>query len=139
MNAKHERLMECQKELNRWRAEHAAWLADIKKWKRQEQRVLVLLFELERAMPNQRIILNEHADTIRKHEKTLNGYKKYLVEYHKMDIDDKRYAEMMDMHRKSKEQHVKVARKHAEMRLKHLAAISEISNLAKVLLPDGEQ
>jgi len=139
VNPKRQHLMESQKELGQWRAEHAAWLADIKEWRRQEQQVLVLLFELEQAMPNQRIILNEHADTIRKHEKNLDDYKKYLAEYHKMDIDDKRYAEMMDIHRKSKEQHVEVARKHTEMGLKHLAAISEISNLAKVLLPDGEQ
>jgi len=43
------------------------------------------------------------------------------------------------MHRKSKEQHVEVARKHTEMGLKHLAAMSEISDLAKILLPDEEQ
>jgi len=139
MNTKHQHLMEFQKEFGQWRTEHIAWLADIKEWRSQEQQVLALLFKLEQAMPNHRIILNEHADAIRNHEKNLDGHKKHLGEYKKMDVDGKRYVRMMDTHRKGREQHAEVARKHAEMRLKHLAAMSEISNLAKLLLPDEEQ
>jgi len=131
--------MECQKELNRWRAEHAVWLTDIKKWKRQEQQVLVALFKLEQAMPDHGRLLNEHADAIRKHEKKLDDIKKHLAKYQDMDIDDKTYAEWMNTQMQGREQHAEVEHKHAEMRLNHLAAMSELSVLAKLLIPDKEE
>jgi len=138
MKAKDQCLARCQKEHEQWRAEHASWLAEIKKWRRNEQQALALLFRLEQALPDYRMLLDQHHDEIRDHEGRLDAHKKRLTEYQRKDMDEAHYAELMDAHRHDEEQHARVEQLHADLRLKITAAMSELSHLASLLIVDKE-
>lgn len=110
------------------------WLADIKKWRRQEQQVLAILFSLEQALPDYRVQLDKHHYAIDEHEKELEYHRKELSEYQQKDVNDKQFTELMNAHRHEAKRHAKTNQMHADFRLKHLAAMTELSRLSKIIL-----
>jgi len=131
-------LAQCQKEYSQWRDEHALWLVEIKKWRRDEQQALALLFRLEQALPDCKSLLDQHYKMIMAHEDRLDTHKKRLAAYQRKDMDDKHYTELMDEHRHEADLHAGAKEAHAKFGAKITATVSDLSHLVRLFLADKE-
>jgi len=127
-------LRQCREEYALWRADHAAWLVDVRQWRRQEQQALALLFSMEQAMPGHRPMLDRHEQRIREHESMLNACESMIAELQAGHVHDDRYAGFVDEHARAGARHDEVNRMHDEMERKHSAAMSGLKKLAARML-----
>ena len=124
MNAYHE-------EWSQWMREHGEWLDDVAVWDRQLRRLMILIHELDGALPYERQRLVEHHDAIKSHLKILESHETLLSGYggHVADESRAHEAALMDAHHRHRYQHARVHDAHAALRHRHLQAMKQVDDL----------
>ncbi len=127
-------LKQCQRERDQWQRECATWLAEIKRWRREEQKILGLLFNLEHAIPDYRKLLDVHFDTIRTHEKGLGDFEAHLLDCHLNGLERTQYQTLLTGYQLHARQHTRVKKAHMELQSKTKAAMAEQLQLTRALI-----
>ena len=126
------------RELKKWHSEHDTWLKDVDQWRREQRLVKLVLYKMERALPDQNDVLDEHAKLIRGHKQRLDAYEK---KFRDLLVEEKPHPDMQDTilkeHRSQKDLHLCERERHESFRRSHLAAMSELSRLTRVLEQTG--
>jgi len=121
-------------EVSEWSSEHDSWLKDIDLWRREQRLVKLILYKMERALPDQNNLLDEHTRIIRNHKQRVGAYEKKLQD---LMAGDKLYPEKFDAlweeHQLLKDLHLRERERHESFRHAHLAAMSELNRLIHVL------
>ncbi|TCK17993.1 hypothetical protein DFR30_1252 [Thiogranum longum] len=135
-NRKHspKNIEELHREVKKWRSEHDTWLEDVEKWRREERYLKLLLFRMERALPDEGSSLDEHARRVKDHVQRVGAYEKRLQALMKKgnpysDIDDT----LLEEHRLQKNLHLQERERHASFRNSHEAAMFELTRLTRAL------
>jgi chromosome segregation ATPase len=117
-------------EWRQWIREHGEWLDDVSTWDRQLRRLMVLIHELDSALPYERQRLSEHQDAIQSHLRVLESHQG-LLNGHKGRMDEKpeKVHALGDMHSKQRYQHGRVRDAHAALRHRHQQAMRQVDNL----------
>lgn len=113
-----------------WVREHGEWLDDVTTWDRQLRRLMVLIHELDSALPYERQRLAEHHDAIQSHLRFLESHQGVLNE-HKGRMADRSETShaLVDMHGKQRYQHARVRDAHLALRQRHLQAMQQVDEL----------
>ncbi len=121
-------------EVDEWRSEHSAWLKDIEQWRREQRLVKLILYKMERTLPDQNNSLDEHINSIRKHKQRVNLYEK---SFQNLLVSDKAcpvdYDTLLNEHKLQKTLHLDEKERHECFRDTHLAAMSELTRLTRLL------
>ena len=122
------------RELKEWHSEHDTWLKDLDQWRREQRLVELLLYKMERALPDQHNTLDEHTKIIRKHKQRLDAYEK---KFRDLLVEAEPHPGIQNTilkeHRLQKDLHLCERERHESLRRSHLAAMSELSLLTLVL------
>lgn len=106
-----------QEENKRWHEEHLAWLQETEQWQHETQRLLALLYLLERALPEHTSMLNKHAILIAENERQLSHYE-YGFNQHTDAITQKQHIEfhqkLSKLHEEAKQEHLKLQHTYSE-------------------------
>lgn len=123
-------------EMNEWRDEHDAWLEDIDLWQRKHRLAEVTLYKMERALPEHKRSLEEHAGIIRKHKQRVSTHETNLRKFLTSgEPGTGKYKALLKEHQLQRKQHLREKERHELFRRTHLAAMSELIHLAKLLKP----
>ncbi len=57
-----------------WHQDHAAWVKEVEQWQHESNRLVALLYQLERALPEHTGMLAKHVLLIEQHEKLINSH-----------------------------------------------------------------
>ena len=114
-------------EWEQWIHEHGEWLDDVAVWDRQLRRLMVLIHELDSALPYERQRLTEHHDAIQSHLRVLESHQG-LLSGHKGRMTEKPES-LADMHGKQRYQHARVRDAHLALRHRHLKAMQQVDDL----------
>ncbi|VAW80822.1 hypothetical protein MNBD_GAMMA14-1263 [hydrothermal vent metagenome] len=121
-------------EVDEWRNEHNAWLKDIEQWRREQRLVKLILYKMERTLPDQNNSLDEHINSIRKHKQRVNLHGR---NFHNLLASDKSCPADNDIllkeHNLQKSQHLQEKERHELFRDTHQAAMSELTRLTRLL------
>ncbi len=102
-----------KEENERWHQEHAIWVEEAEHWQHETQRLVALLFMLDRAIPEHTAMLIKHVALIERHEQ--------LVTCYECGLDERCFPTCPDF--KSSEEHVDIHQKlvdlHAETKQEH--------------------
>ena len=103
-----------KEENERWHQEHATWVGEAEHWQHETQRLVALLFMLDRAIPEHTAMLIKHVSLIEQHEQ--------LVKCYECGLDERCFPTCPDF--KSSKEHVDIHQKlvdlHAETKQEHL-------------------
>ena len=103
-----------KEENERWHQEHAIWVDEAGHWQHETQRLVALLYMLDRAIPEHTAMLIKHVSLIEQHEQ--------LVKCYECGLDERCFPTCPDF--KSSEEHVDIHQKlvdlHAETKQEHL-------------------
>ncbi len=121
-------------EVNEWRNEHNTWLKDIEQWRREQRLVKLILYKMERTLPDQDNSLDEHINSIRKHKQRVTLYEN---NFHNLLVSDKICPmdsdTLLKEHTLQKNQHLQEKERHELFRNTHQAAMSELTRLTRLL------
>jgi len=122
------------REVNEWSNEHNAWLKDIEQWRREQRLVKLILYKMERTLPDQDNSLDEHINSIRKHKQRVNFYEK---NFHNLLVSDKSCPAdndtLLKEHNLQKILHLQEKERHELFQDTHQAAMSELTRLTRLL------
>ncbi len=122
------------REVNEWRSEHDAWLKEVDRWKREQRLIKLLLYKMERALPNQNNSLDEHTRIISKHKQRISAYEKRFRELLAGEKPcPEKYGALCEEHALQKKLHLRERERHESFRRSHLAAMSELARLTRAL------
>ncbi len=122
------------RELKEWRSEHDTWLKDVDQWRREQRLVKLILYKMERAMPDQNESLEAHTKAIGKHKQRLGNYEKKFKDLLANTAPQSGMQDsILKEHRLQKDLHLRERERHASFRHAHLAAMSELSRLTRTL------
>lgn len=108
-------MVDINKENKSWHQDHAAWVNEVEQWQHDTNRLVALLYQLERSLPEHTAMLVKHVSLIEQHEKLINTY-----EY--VDADGgglHSYAESKSLQQQA-ESHHKLSCLHDEVRQEHM-------------------
>lgn len=127
------------RDMNEWRSEHDAWLDDIDAWQREHKLAELVLYKLDRALPNHNSALAEHADAIKQHKKHVSRYERSLKNYIGSGKQDSlRYQALMKEHREQEARHQSERQRHKSFRDMHHAVMAELLRIRKLIDKDEE-
>lgn len=107
--------------------EHGEWLDDVAVWDRQLRRLMVLIHELDSALPYERQRLTEHHDAIQSHMRVLESHQGVL-NGHKGRMAEKPDT-LADLHGKHRYQHARVRDAHLALGRRHQQAMRQVDDL----------
>lgn len=97
-----------------WHNEYLGWMQEAKQWQHETQRLLALLYLLERALPEHSSRLNKHAAFIADNEQQLSNYE-CEIDNPTCGTSQGHHAEIQQrlskLHQKAKQEHLEL--KHA--------------------------
>jgi len=114
-------------EWGQWMHEHGEWLDDVAVWDRQLRRLMVLIHELDSALPYERQRLAEHHDAIQSHMRVLESHQGVL-NGHKGRMTEKPDT-LADLHSKHRYQHARVRDAHLALGRRHQQAMQQVNDL----------
>jgi hypothetical protein len=153
-----DRLKQCEQDHDQWSREYSAWMDDVQHWKDCERGVVAVLYELESALPDHRIQLNQFYDKVMDYKRILGGHKRSISHASTDAIDEKCQAELedlrkfgtshcqdcepqcfeavMEIHRQAANHHEKMADAHTRLKVEYESAMEQLQQLANRLLTD---
>lgn len=121
------------KKHSQWRTEHADWLRDVDLWRREQELAEVMLFKLDRALPNHVATLREHAMAIQAHEQQLQAQEQLLAACLSGHGEEKQYAELARIHHQGREKHETMRQRHQKIQHTHHEAMKELKRITRLL------
>jgi len=115
-----------------WHREHAVWAEEVNQWQHETERLVALMYRLERAIPDYPSLIEHHTKLIASHEQRVIAYECGLDEHClKTCTDYKTPEQQQRFHRELSELHETTRLEHE--RLKQLY-IKEMKNFRALLL-----
>lgn len=118
-----------------WHKAHTEWVDETMHWQRKTKRLVAILYQLERALPEHSQTLTRHVTMIREHQR--------LVEKYEGGLDEQCYPkcpgfnsedELEKMHQTLCQMHDKTEQEHERLSLDYAKKLTEFRTLAKKLL-----
>lgn len=102
-----------KEENERWHQEHAIWVDEAEHWQHETQRLVALLFLLDRAIPEHTAMLIKHVSLIEQHEQLVKCYECGLDErcfptcrgFKSSDEHIDIHQKLVDLHAETKQEH----------------------------------
>ncbi len=121
-------------EINEWRCEHETWLEDIEEWHREHKLAELVLYKMERALPDHNRALEDHASIIHKHSNRIGRHERNLKNYIAGgQQDNKKHHALIKEHLSEDEQHTRERKRHDSFRETHKAAMAELVRISQLL------
>ncbi len=125
------------KEMNKWRSEHDAWLEEIHQWQREHQIAEMVLYKMERALPDHNKALEKHAENIRQHKDLVCSCEKNMKDFlNSSEKDEEQHHALLQEHRLQEEAHQCEKNRHKSFRDTHLSTMVELIRLMRLLESD---
>jgi hypothetical protein len=119
-----------------WHEEHAEWVEETLYWQRETRRLVALLYQLERALPEHSLTLTRHVAMIKEHEQLVEEYEGGLNEecYPKCDGFDSESGELEKIHQRLCQMHDKTDLTHRRLRKSYQTEMASFRALTQKLL-----
>jgi len=115
---------EFKDENRHWHEDHALWKKETEIWQQEMEKLVALLYLLERALPEHSSLLTLHSTLIDEHEQQVTSYECGMDErcfpgcptYKSPEQQDQFHQKLADLHEQVKRQHLKLKQNYsAEM------------------------
>lgn len=113
---------ELKEESKAWHEDHAMWMRETKQWQHETERLVALLYLLERALPERSSILEQHATLIENHEQQVSSYECGMDErcfpacptFKSLQQQATFHQNLLELHVKAKQQHLNLKQLYSE-------------------------
>lgn len=127
-----------KEENERWHQEHAMWVEEADHWQHETQRLVALLFLLDRAIPEHSTMLVKHVSLIEQHEQLIKCYECGLDERCFSTCPDfKSSEEHVDIHQKLVDLHAETKQEHQILKQRYTKEMERFRSLARDLLNES--
>jgi len=126
---------ELKEENKHWHQDHLMWMTEIKQWQNETERLVALLYLLERALPEHSAMMQKHTTVIADHEKQVCRYESSMEEdYLPSSPESQIVQKYSQLHQKLANQHASAKQQHLKMKQMYLDEIEKFKSLIKKLL-----
>ena len=126
-------------ENEKWHQDHLVWNHEVEQWQHETQRLLALLYLLERALPEHSSTLNKHAALIASHEQQVNKYECGADERCPPTCPNYISPEQQaEFHRTLSRLHEEAKQEHLALKHSYSAEMEKFRSLASKLLNECE-
>jgi len=123
-----------------WHQEHLLWMKETKQWQHETEKLVALLYLLERALPEQSSALTQHVTLIDGHERQVTNYECGMDEHCLPACPTYKTAEQQaSFHQNLAELHERVKQHHLVLKQSYSAEMEKFRTLAKQLLDECEE
>ncbi len=120
-----------------WHEDHALWIKETKLWQHDIERLLALLYLLERALPEHSLSLTRHTVLIDEHEQLVSRYECGMDERCIPTCPAfKSLEEQTEFHQKLSKLHVDAKRQHLDIKQRYAEEMEKFRVLAKQLFDE---
>jgi len=133
------KVKDLQDENKHWHQDHALWIKETEQWQHETEKLVALLYLLERALPEKTSALTQHVTLIDEHEKQVTNYECGMDEQclpacptYKTD------EQQLQFHQSLSELHERVKQHHLSLKQNYSVEMEKFRNLAQQLLDECE-
>lgn len=120
-----------------WHEDHALWKKETEIWQHEIEKLVALLYLLERALPEKSSLLKLHSTLIDEHEQQVTSYECGMDERCFADCPTYKSAEQQaQFHQKLAELHQQVKTQHLKLKQNYSAEMEKFRLLAQQLLDE---
>ena len=128
---------ELKEENEHWHQDHLMWMTEIKQWQNEAERLVALLYLLERALPEHSVMMQKHTAMIADHEKQIRYYDDRMDEDYLSSSRDCEIAQgEIELHQNLAKQHADIKQQHLKMKQMYLNEMEKFKSLIKNLLDE---
>ncbi|MDH5357260.1 MAG: hypothetical protein OEY48_06285 [Gammaproteobacteria bacterium] len=129
-----------KKESKRWQDEHANWMKEIEHWQSVTQRLVALLYMLDRALPEHSTLMSKHISLIEQHEDMMKCLECGEINNHCFPScpDFKTPEQQTKFHQKMVDLHQEVNQQHQSLKKTYVTEMEKFSALARKLFDESE-
>lgn len=131
-------MVQLKQDNHNWQDEHDHWTKEIAFWQHQTQRLVALLYKLERSLP-------EHSSKLERHKDRIESYNEKLVRY-ECGLDEHcmptcpshiPFDEQRRFHDELERLHAEVRDEHEQLRTTYLEEMKQFHTLVATLLKEA--
>lgn len=101
-----------------WHRDHAVWAEEVRQWQHETERLVAMLYRVERAIPDHSSLLEKHNALIETHEQRVYSYECGLDEhcirtcpdYKTPEQQEMFHKELLEVHEQTRLEHEKIKR-----------------------------
>jgi hypothetical protein len=124
-----------QSQNEEWHEEHAEWTKETLHWQQQTRRLIAILYQLERALPEHSLTLTRHVAMVKEHQRLVEGYESELDKEFEPKYPDSHSKDKLEkMHLILCKMHDKTERDHKRLSADYAKSLAEFRALAQKLL-----
>jgi heterodisulfide reductase subunit C len=122
-----------------WHQEHVSWMEEVEQWQHKTDRLIALLYMLDRALPEHSAMLKNHVSLIEQNEKLVACYECGIEERCFSSCPDFRSpSQYIVIHNKQKDLHTQVRQEHQLLKHMYAKEMKKFKQLAKKILEEED-
>ncbi len=126
-----------QEENEHWHQVHVLWINELEQWQRETQRLVAWVYKLEKALPEQSMLLQQHQALIEQHEQKILQYQSGLEpRCLPEDTDFISIKRQLEFHKTLKTLHNETKLQHLKLKQGYMAELDKFKDLVKDVLTD---
>jgi patatin-like phospholipase/acyl hydrolase len=126
--------MDWHQAISEWQRDDQCWQQDITDWLQHTQRLVALLYLLEKALPEHSSQLEQHRARLDKHNALLSRFRQEVEEtYPKKSASERDLRQHTKMHEKLAKNHFDMQREHDELSNDYRSKMQQFTSLAERL------
>jgi len=131
------KVKDLQDENKHWHQDHALWIKETEQWQHETERLVALLYLLERALPEHSSVLAQHAALIEQHERKMTNYERGMNENALATSPDFTLSEQQtEFHQGLAELHDLVKQHHLDLKQTYSGEMEKFRCLLRQLLDE---
>ncbi len=128
-----------RQENEQWHRDHELWAEEVKLWQHESERLVAMLYRIERAIPDHSSLLEQHKSLIEEHEQRVISYECGIDEHCiKTCPDYKTPEQQRHFHKDLSEVHEKTRRQHDKIKQLYSTEMKKFRALLLELLEESE-